>query len=92
MEDEIAWEAIDHTYAIAIWIMKYIAKHKLPVSEDETYPSFKHHMIRLNSILDSLDYLVLRSPILSDNDRPRDKLTPYPRGGPQPHKQNMYGL
>ncbi len=66
MDDDVAWEAIDHAYAVAVWIMKYIDRHKLPVTEDETFPSFKHNMIRLNSILRGLNYKMLHNPLLSD--------------------------
>jgi hypothetical protein len=66
LDENVAWQAIDHTYAVAIWILKYIQKHNLPVTEDETHPSFKHHMIRLNSILKTLGYKPPPTLILSD--------------------------
>jgi hypothetical protein len=77
MDDATAWQAIDHAYAVAIWILRYIAKNNLPVAEDETFPSFKHNLLRLNAILRTLNYPLPRNPILSEDQQPPDKLPVY---------------
>jgi len=60
------WQAVDHIYAAGVWMLNYVDKHKIPIADDASFATFKHHMIRLTAILRTLDYPVPRNPILSD--------------------------
>jgi hypothetical protein len=64
--DDLAEQAIDHIYAAIVWIIRYVEKNHLPIADDPTFPSFKHHLLRLNAILKTLEYPIPNSPVISD--------------------------
>ena len=84
MNDDTTWQIVEHTYAVAIWTLKYIKKHNLPVAKDETWPSFKFHMGRLQALIQGLDASLACNPVISDailQGKPSDKDYTEPGSG-----------
>jgi len=65
LDARIMFEIIDHAYAIGIWILRYIDKNDLPVTDDPTFPAFQFHMRRMGAILGELGHPLSQNPILA---------------------------
>jgi hypothetical protein len=76
MDDEIAHELIEHSYALATWILRYIENNNLPVAEDPSFPSFEFNLKRLGSILDQWRKPLSYNPIEGTETKRKRHLIP----------------
>jgi hypothetical protein len=72
------FDLLDSVEAQLNWMLTYAQENNLP---EERFESLRHLMARTRLILQDLQELELQIANRS-NGGPRDKLTPYPPGGP----------
>lgn len=64
MDNDIAFELVDHVCALAKWVLDYIEKHDLPIVEDNEWMRFDFHLNRFSEKLDTLSWTTQSSPDL----------------------------
>ena len=84
------FDLLDSVEAQLNWVLTYAQENNLP---NGRFESLRHLMARTHLILQDLQELELQVANRRNDDRPRDKLTPYPIGGsPCASSGNRLGL
>jgi hypothetical protein len=83
MDDYIAFEILEHSYAIVLWMYNYAEKNNLPLAGDEDIENLRFHLARLQSLTDEINHPLTQNPILTfmsrkltDRKSPEDETEP----------------
>jgi hypothetical protein len=81
MDDNTILQILEYTYAVVLWILEYVERNNLPLTQDETLHVLRLHLSRLEALLDEIDPSLTRNPIIESVSRkikdPPDKLPVY---------------
>lgn len=64
MDSSTVQEIVEHSYAVAVWVLKWIDNHPKTIGDD--FLNLEFHLERLNAITDELDAPLTRNPIVQE--------------------------